>query len=148
MRVFMSYRRGSTTDISGRIYDRLCDHFGPDAVFRDLDSISLGASFLEQLQRALSETDVLLAIIGKDWLERGDLSSEQDFVRLELQEAFRRRIRVIPVLVGGADLPAASGLPECLRQLPLMQALTVDSGVDFGVHTDRLIRGILPPSNS
>src|SRR5262245_34203605 len=40
--VFISYRRDDSAGIAGRIYDRLIQEFGRNAVFKDVDSIPLG----------------------------------------------------------------------------------------------------------
>ena len=39
MKIFISYRRSDTPDVSGRIYDELARHFGADTVFKDVDDI-------------------------------------------------------------------------------------------------------------
>jgi hypothetical protein len=38
--VFISYRREDAGGAAGRLYDRLCAHFGSDRVFRDVDTIA------------------------------------------------------------------------------------------------------------
>jgi hypothetical protein len=43
--IFISYRRDDSVDITGRIYDRLVQHFSRDTVFKDVDSIPLGIDF-------------------------------------------------------------------------------------------------------
>ncbi len=40
-RIFISYRRAATQEVVGRIFDRLVKAFGPDNVFKDVDSIRL-----------------------------------------------------------------------------------------------------------
>ena len=39
LRIFIAYRRDDSQGFAGRIYDRLAQHFGPDAVFRDINDI-------------------------------------------------------------------------------------------------------------
>src|SRR5581483_10408214 len=66
---------------------------------------------------------VLLAVIGKNWLDAADESGRRrledptDFVRLETASALRRDIPVVPVLVHGARMPRAEQLPEDLTEL-------------------------------
>jgi len=43
--IFISYRREDSYDATGRIHDWLDYHFGPDAIFRDIDSIRGGTQF-------------------------------------------------------------------------------------------------------
>lgn len=70
----------------------------------------------------------MLAVIGPEWLTTSTsggaprLEQEDDYVRLELSRALDRKLPVVPVLVGGAELPAAGDLPEDLRALVRRQA--------------------------
>jgi hypothetical protein len=41
-KIFFSYRRQDSAAAAGRIYDRLRQHFGADAVIIDIDSIPFG----------------------------------------------------------------------------------------------------------
>jgi len=41
VKVFLSYRRVDSADVSGRIFDRLVVEFGSRNVFKDVDSIPL-----------------------------------------------------------------------------------------------------------
>jgi len=71
-KVFISYRRDDSADIAGRIYDRLADHFGRDAIFKDVDSIPLGVDFKKYLEGVVSQCVVELVVIGKTWLTAAD----------------------------------------------------------------------------
>jgi hypothetical protein len=88
---------------------------------------------------------VLLALIGHNWPtitnERGErrLDDPDDFVRLEIEAALRRNVRVIPVLVDGAQMPRADELPESMRALVRRQALEL-SPSRFESDTSRLVR--------
>ena len=81
------------------------------------------------LTRAVGSCDVLLALIGDEWLTVTDehgrrrLDDPDDFARLELEAALARNIRVIPVLVDGARMPRADELPPSLAPLAGRQAL-------------------------
>src|SRR6266446_6849141 len=66
--IFISYRRDDTSDVTGRIYDRLIQHFGKDSVFKDVDSIPLGVDFKKHLRDSVARCDVLLTVIGRQWL--------------------------------------------------------------------------------
>lgn len=88
-----------------------------------------GIDFVDQLQSHLSGSDVLLAIIGPDWLSAKDskgqqrIGSEDDYVRLEIKSALERNIPVIPILVDSTVMPAANDLPIDLRPLTRRHAL-------------------------
>lgn len=150
-KIFVSYRRDDSEHITGRIYDRLEPHFGGDNVFMDIDSIPSGVDFREHLDRTVGQCDVLLAVIGEQWLNIGyregskegwRLDDTTDFVRIEIQSSLTRGIPVIPVLVGRAAMPGEQEMPEGLKGLSYRNAAEVRSGRDFRDHVDRLIRGI------
>src|SRR5262249_44671931 len=64
----------------------------------------------------------------------------EDFVRLEITTALERRIRVIPVLVGGTSMPRSTELPDALQPLVRRNALVV--GDHFHPDVDRLIAAL------
>lgn len=106
-----------------RLFDSLRAHFGMGSVLMDVDTIQLGASFTEAIDQTVSSCDVLVAVIGKAWLSTADaggrrrLDDPQDFVRLEIQSALEHKVRVVPVLVVGAQTPRADQLPSPLATL-------------------------------
>jgi len=51
------------------------------------------------------------------------LELEGDFTRIEIESALKRKIRVIPVMMGNAKMPSAAELPESLRDLAKRQNL-------------------------
>jgi hypothetical protein len=130
-RIFISYRRGDSSPQAGRLSDRLADEFGADRVFMDVDAIEPGADFVDYIEEAVGSCDVLVALIGGEWLESRDelgnrrLDDPEDFVRLEVAAGLERDIRVVPVLVEGATMPRAHDLPEQLRLLARRNALEI-----------------------
>ncbi len=145
-RIFISYRREDSGGYAGRLYDRLRQHFGPNNLFMDVDTIALGLDFVEAIETAVGSCDALLAVIGRQWLDITDttgqrrLDNPEDFVRLEIATALDRNIRVIPVLVGNASMPRSTDLPEALQQLVRRQALEVSDR--FHPDVDRLIAAL------
>jgi len=144
-RIFISYRREETAYPAGWLYDRLADRFGGGQVFKDVDSIQLGDDFVEVITTAVGSCDVLLALIGPQWLTIADehgrrrLDSRDDFVRLEIEAALTRNVRVIPILVDGARMPRADELPDSLAELVRRQALEL-SPARFDFDTGRLLK--------
>ena len=132
-RIFISYRRDDTAYAAGWLFDRLVDEFGPEQVFKDVDSIALGDDFVDAITAAVSSTDVLLALIGDKWLgmvdEHGErrLDDPDDFVRLEIEAALKGDVRVIPILVEGARMPRSEELPQSVAALARRQALELTS---------------------
>jgi tetratricopeptide (TPR) repeat protein len=145
-KIFISYRRADSADICGRIYDRLVEHFGEDAVFKDVDDILFGADFPRHIETILAQCAVELVVIGPHWLEiRGDKSRRRlddpaDFVRIEVETGLSRDILVIPLLVTGAAMPDADLLPPGLAELVRRNALPVRADPDFHKDMGRLIR--------
>lgn len=118
--IFISYRRQETSHLAGRLHDRLADRFGVGQVFIDVDSIEPGVDFAEEISQAVAACRVLLVIIGPAWLsatdERGGrrLDNPDDIVRLEVEAALARGVRLIPILVEGTVMPGQRDLPESL----------------------------------
>ena len=71
-RIFISYRRIDTSGYAGRIFDRLSVHFGKDAIFMDVSTIEAGLDFVTVLEDAVQSCDVLVALIGWQWLNIKD----------------------------------------------------------------------------
>jgi len=144
-RIFISYRRDETVFPASWLYERLAAHFGPEQVFKDVDSIELGDDFPEAIADAVGACDVLLVLIGAQWLEITDeagrrrLENPDDFVRLEIEAALQRKVRIIPILVGRARMPRADQLPASLGKLVHRQALELDPN-RFEADFRRLVR--------
>jgi hypothetical protein len=144
-RIFMTYRREDTAYPAAWLFDRLVSHFGRDLVFKDIDSIELGDDFVEVITAAVGSCDALLALIGGRWLSitgrdgRRRLDDPGDFVRLEIEAALARDVRVIPILVEGAQMPRAEELPASMAKLARRQALEL-SPARFDADTQRLLR--------
>jgi hypothetical protein len=114
-RIFISYRRADTANQAGWLADRLAGHFGRSQVVRDVDSIQLGNDFADVIAAAVTSCDVLLALIGHQWLAAAP--GGDDYVRVEIESALTRGVQVIPVLVDGARMPTAAELPPSLALL-------------------------------
>jgi hypothetical protein len=152
-RIFISYRRADSADVTGRIYDRLREHFGKSAIFKDVDSIPPGVDFREHLEKAVGKCRIFLVVIGDRWLEAKDakrrnrLQDPDDFVRIEIESALKRTIPIIPLLVRGASIPAEAKLPPSLRKLVYRNGISIRSDPDFHGDMDRLIEAISNYSN-
>lgn len=143
-RIFISYRREDSAGYAGRLYDHLSQYFGEDYIFMDIDSIEPGRDFVEVIEQAVGFCDVLVAVIGKQWLTITDaagqrrLDNPHDFVRLEIKAALERNICVIPALVREAGMPRSQDLPDDLTRLTRRNALEI-SDTRFNYDVDRLI---------
>jgi hypothetical protein len=121
--VFISYRRQTAAGEARALFSDLVARLGQSAVFMDVDSISLGRDFRSELQKTLAICDIMLVLIDKDWAaakdERGRirLKTAGDYVRMEIEAALKRDIAITPVLIKGAQVPAAEELPVEIRDL-------------------------------
>jgi len=98
----------------------------------DVDTIQAGMDFVDVLENAVQSCDVVVALLGRQWLnikdEAGErrLDNPQDFVRIEVAAALSRGIRVIPVLVDGTSMPNSGELPDNLKPLARRNAVLVN----------------------
>jgi tetratricopeptide (TPR) repeat protein len=131
-RIFISYRRQETAWPARQLYDVLVEHFPAEQVFKDVDNIDPGEDFVERITAAVESCDVLLALIGPNWLtitnKKGQrrLDDPGDYVRLEIETALTRKIRVIPILVDEAPMPGADELPATLAPLVRRNAVEIN----------------------
>ena len=121
--IFISYRRDDTEGQAGRLFKDLVAQFGSNCVFMDVAGIEPGRDFRRAIDEQVASCGVLLAMIGKHWVDAADeaghrrLDDPSDFVRLETATALKRDIPVVPVLVHGASMPRADQLPADLSEL-------------------------------
>src|SRR3954453_11912926 len=131
VRIFLSYRRGDVGGYAGRLADALHERLGSKNVFQDVLDIGPGQDYAVVIDRALDDSDALLAVIGPGWLSAADpqgsarLFAADDYVRQEIARALDRDVRVVPVLVGGGSLPAGAELPDGLPRLAQRQAVVL-----------------------
>lgn len=151
--VFINYRSRDHPLGAAAIDECLATRFGPDNVFRDCVSLRPGEFYPTEIMRALRDSDVLVAIIGPDWLTLTDESSgtrlidnDHDWVRREIVWGLRHKLPIVPVLLIGtprdAVQPRPSEVPRALRPFTLLQALKVSNRRfrdDISRLTDRLV---------
>jgi hypothetical protein len=127
-KIFINYRRDDSIGMAGRLHDRLAQTFGRDNLFMDVDHIPVGVDFVRHLNDQVAACDVILVVIGPNWLRAKDKAGQRrlhqpdDFVTIEIAVALARNIRVIPLLVEGARMPRESELPDNLKPLARRQA--------------------------
>jgi hypothetical protein len=151
--IFVSYRRTDAPAHAGRIYDRLVDRFGNANVYKDIDSTAPGADFAEVINQTIVRCDAVVAVIGRDWApasrrgrQRRPFDDPQDWVRREIAAALERNIRVVPVLVEGAQIPSPDQLPDDVKPLTRRHAVEL-SETAWTPQLDRLIDALAMPSS-
>lgn len=148
IKIFISYRREDAADVTGRVNDRLREKFGDAAIFTDVDSIPIGVDFREHLAKAVGQCDVLLAVIGRKWIDIEDSNGQRrldhptDFVRTEIELALDREIPVVPLLAHDITMPTDDKLPQSIKPLAFRNATTIRPDPDFHKDMDRLIAGL------
>lgn len=146
-RIFITYRREESAWPADRLFGLLEGRFGEGMVFRDVASIQPGDKFAEVINAAVARCDVLLALIGSRWSTatgkdgRQRLADPEDFVRLEIEGALRHDVRVIPVLIDGAQMPRRADLPPSLADLVKLQAFELALS-HFDPDAEQLIRAL------
>ena len=121
--VFLAYRKDDSGGHTGRLYDCLVDRWGSQNVFRDIDRITPGDNFDEKIEQTLALSSVIFVIIGRRWSSiagtngKRRLSNPSDNHRREVERALASGRRVIPILVGGAEMPGEAELPQSIRRL-------------------------------
>jgi pterin-4a-carbinolamine dehydratase len=135
LRVFLSYRRDADyyrASMIRMIIEASCPP-NPDArpvlVFQDTRQ-RLGVVWPVELRTTLAEADIVLAIIGPDWLaakdsfERRRIDQDNDWVRQEIAYGLKSGKSVIPVVVG-TTRPPRDALPDSIAKLADRQGVTI-----------------------
>jgi len=146
-KIFISYRRSDAEHAAGRLYDRLCDHFGDKGIFYDVDKIPSGLDFPTFIRHTLDQCAVLLLLIGNRWLQEDDegkrrIDDTADWVRIEIEIALSRGVNIIPVLISEVEMPAESELPDTIKPITSRQYHKLLSDRNFKISTNRLIKDI------
>lgn len=131
-RILISHRQEDSPAHARRLYEWLRARYRDEQVFMDVDSIEPGMDFIPAIGRAVQSADVMLVVIGRRWLDATDPSGRRridmgdDFVRAEIEAGLAGNVRIVPILVDGAQLPAEEDLPTSLATLNRRQALHLD----------------------
>jgi hypothetical protein len=121
--IFINYRKDDSNWNALAIYQELQKYFSKEQLFKD---------FVDSINSALQSCDVLLVLIGEEWLDMKDatgarrLDDPNDFVRLEIAKALERKIKVVPVLLDRTPMPKVGDLPENLQALCRRQFVEID----------------------
>jgi len=113
--VFLSYRR-KDGDFAVLLYAWLVERFGAARVFWDREDIDPGSDFRQVLSTTLGSCDALVALIGPQW-------SPSPWIQREIGASMKRRILVLPVLLGDAPNIDAAALPRAMRRFASLQTL-------------------------
>jgi TIR domain len=121
--IFLSYRRSDSASATGRLYDAIGRRFGTDTVYMDTSSMAWGEEWPRALERAVKAARVMIVVIGPSWLQASDqwgrrrIDQPDDWVRREIELALSGDKAILPLLVGGANMPPGEALPSELAGL-------------------------------
>ncbi len=131
--IFLSYKRRVDSAIAGRILEELTRHFPDSSIFVDVVSIDAGEDFRDVIRSTLNKTDVVVAIIGREWIP------VSKWIQFELETALALGIPIIPIVVGAAKMPAADDLPIEIKDVAYKNALSLDELRGFRPNMQELI---------
>ena len=150
-KIFISFRREDSGSVSQKLCERLAEVFGKEQLLRNgvvrKPGFGIIFDFIVEIEKAVQGCDVLLAIIGAQWVavqnDRGKrcLDDPYDHICPEIQTALNRNIPVVPVLIGGARMPRASDIPIEIADLAHLDGIEVNNE-RFPEDTTRLIERI------
>src|SRR6185295_18215906 len=129
--VFINYRRDDAAGDATLLFDRLTRIFAPECVFLDTQTIRPADEFDSVILHRVKCSDVLIVLIGPHWLDASGsdggrrLDDPRDFVRVEIATALRLGLAVIPILIRQPRMPAAIELPEDIRPLAGIHAISL-----------------------
>lgn len=159
-RVFISYRRSDSLGICFRMATELKEYFGANSIFFDQSTLMPGQEWPQQIQDALRNSEIVLVVIGPQWLHAKDEKSGKrridvsgDWVREEVLMALKRyrngeKIVIIPILINDAQMPEMKDLNEELGELSSYQGIRLPntrSHHDFDELREQLVKNRLQP---
>src|SRR5207237_9059858 len=82
-----------------------------------------------------------------DWMvggRHGNVRMDEPaaFRRLEIAYALERNLPIIRILISNTRMPRAEELPKAIEGLAFRNALSLDAGIDFHHHAERLVTAI------
>jgi len=128
--VFINYRRADSASWAKKLFEHLSMRYGKDLIFEDVESLRPGEKWMNAILQEILRCDVFLVLIGPSWLGLKDdqgrrrIANDEDVLRVEVSEALKARCTVIPILVGGTDMPSKEELPDSIAALTERQAVS------------------------
>lgn len=136
-RIFISYRRRDEPDFVERMCDRFESRYGEENVFMDR-KIPDFAHFEKHIIEEVDKSDVLVAVIGTQWLDllkENSESDKPDFVVMEIELALDKGKMIAPICIKNAPVPKKECLPSGIRtriqKMLDYQVSCVRGGSDF-----------------
>jgi hypothetical protein len=136
---FLCYR-SEDTSYARHLWKALSDEIGSERIFWDMNKIAGGENYEERIEIGLEASDAVVVLIGRDWLQTdgspdSGINDPADPVRMEIRVALEQEKPILPVLVGGVDMPARKLLPPDIAKLEKFHAMRLTEDhwdVDLG----------------
>ena len=145
-RIFLSYRKadGVASGARSYLYEKLTNRYGPDSVFMDVERMQVGSDFRECLNDELQKTEVVIVLIGPEWVKhlQERAFNQDDFVRLEIETALKQGKPVLPLLLEGAVMPSHTEVPETISAFTFNHGVEIDTGRYFKEGVERLCKDL------
>ncbi|MEN2280896.1 protein kinase [Algoriphagus sp. SE2] len=132
-RIFINYRKADSEPEVNWLYEKLKNAFNQEKIFMDSGSLERGANWPDTIRQKLLESEIVLVVIGENWLTVGTdnfgrrrIDQENDWVRIEIELAFDQDKIVFPILLNGAQMPPTEALPKSISKLSHIQAKRLD----------------------
>ena len=139
-KIFISYR-GSDEGYQPEILkSTLSKYFNRKSIFYDFEDIKPGQDFEFEITNAIKTTEVMLVLIGKDWLdilnERSKQEDSIDYVKYEIEKGLEKlnndeRFQLFPVLFDGVKMPGSVDLPESIKSFHKRNPIKIEQGKLF-----------------
>jgi hypothetical protein len=121
--IFISYRRNDSAEFVGQFASALRRKLQGAEVFTDIQSLKLGVDFKESIISAIWQSTIMIVVIGPAWnpfdpiTKVPKLFSDDDVVRLEIEEGIKRNLLMIPIVLPRAEMPQPPQLPKSIQGL-------------------------------
>lgn len=136
---FIGYRRPDTAEEAARIRHFLQTCVGADRVFKDKHLLTADGGHVAAARDALEETAIYLALVGRSWTR--DLGDDRcdHHMTSEIEIALTLPgVTILPVLVGGADMPAAGEVPAKLAAFTALKPFALRPDPLFRADMEKL----------
>lgn len=151
---FINYRRDDTGPEAKLIANALGQYLSPTSVFMDANNIDSGDEWPQRIRSALDNSRYVIVVVGPNWLLAGmdqwgrrRIDCETDWVRQEIELSLKDKNKtVIPVLVGGAEMPPYDALPRDVAPLTSRQHVVLRR--DYWDHDIQLLTTRVKPSKA
>lgn len=143
--VFICYRRNDSPHFVGRLYDYLQSTKKLANIYIDY-TILVGADFPAEIHSRIERCDTVIVIIGARWV--APASELQDWVTMEIENAFDQGKDIVPVLVDDAEMPGVDELSPRTAGLAHRNAAEFRDPARFSFDANRLLQRLLMPQSA